>query len=298
MDDEATPARFTRDLVRWSETLAAIARTGLGFSENLYERERFEEVLNVAADIKAAANEALGVAAEATSRGPRDRPRAGPLRAGVAGVGRRRRARLRHAEGRHRRRRRQRRRPAAARAAGRLGHLAVPDGLGRRRLLAGRGRRQGGRRGDRHRVRADAGARRHRRPADGLLPLRHVHAAVPLPGHRRRAAAPPAGVRRRRLVRRRTTCPRRRPAPGGGRRWRSRAIDGEEFPTVFDAVRSPVWRAGAAQPSGSRSRRKRSTSATSSPSTASASRRPARRRVVVLLVVTRRARRRRATRAG
>ena len=51
--------RFTRDLVRWSEALAAIARTGLGFTENLYERERFTEVLNVAADIKAAANEAL-----------------------------------------------------------------------------------------------------------------------------------------------------------------------------------------------------------------------------------------------
>ena len=48
-----------RDLVRWSETLAAIARTGLGFSENLYERERFVEVLNVAGDIKAAANLAL-----------------------------------------------------------------------------------------------------------------------------------------------------------------------------------------------------------------------------------------------
>jgi len=46
-----------RDLARWSETLAAIARTGLGFSENLYERERFEEVLHVAADIKAAAVE-------------------------------------------------------------------------------------------------------------------------------------------------------------------------------------------------------------------------------------------------
>jgi len=46
-----------RDLARWSETLAAIARTGLGFSENLYERERFEEVLHVAADIKAAARE-------------------------------------------------------------------------------------------------------------------------------------------------------------------------------------------------------------------------------------------------
>jgi len=46
------------DMERWSETLAAIARTGLGFTESLYERERFEEVLHVAADIKAAANEA------------------------------------------------------------------------------------------------------------------------------------------------------------------------------------------------------------------------------------------------
>ena len=47
-----------RDLARWSETLAAIARTGLGFTENLYERERFEEVLHVAAEIKACAREA------------------------------------------------------------------------------------------------------------------------------------------------------------------------------------------------------------------------------------------------
>jgi ADP-ribose pyrophosphatase YjhB (NUDIX family) len=46
-----------RDLARWSETLAAIARTGMGFTENLYERERFEEVLHVAADIKACARE-------------------------------------------------------------------------------------------------------------------------------------------------------------------------------------------------------------------------------------------------
>ena len=46
-----------RDLVRWSETLAAIARTGMGFTENLYERERYEEVLHVAGDIKAAAQE-------------------------------------------------------------------------------------------------------------------------------------------------------------------------------------------------------------------------------------------------
>jgi len=47
-----------RDLARWSESLAAIARTGMGFTENLYERERYEEVLHVAADIKACAIEA------------------------------------------------------------------------------------------------------------------------------------------------------------------------------------------------------------------------------------------------
>ena len=42
----------TRDLLRWSEALAGIARTGLGFTESLYERERYEEVLEVAADIR------------------------------------------------------------------------------------------------------------------------------------------------------------------------------------------------------------------------------------------------------
>lgn len=46
-----------RDLVRWSDALAGIARTGMGFTENLYERERYEEVLHVAADIRAAAQE-------------------------------------------------------------------------------------------------------------------------------------------------------------------------------------------------------------------------------------------------
>lgn len=45
------------DLLRWAETLSGIARTGLGFTESLYERERFEEVLKVAADIRAAAIE-------------------------------------------------------------------------------------------------------------------------------------------------------------------------------------------------------------------------------------------------
>jgi len=44
------------DLLRWAESLAAIARTGLGFTENLYERERYAEVLAVAADIRVAAS--------------------------------------------------------------------------------------------------------------------------------------------------------------------------------------------------------------------------------------------------
>ena len=49
-------------LLRWSETLSAIARTGLGFTESLYERERFEEILRVAADIRRAGE--LGGAGE------------------------------------------------------------------------------------------------------------------------------------------------------------------------------------------------------------------------------------------
>ena len=43
------------DMLRWAETLSGIARTGLGFTQSLYERERFEEVLKVASDIRAAA---------------------------------------------------------------------------------------------------------------------------------------------------------------------------------------------------------------------------------------------------
>jgi len=43
------------DVLRWAETLSAIARTGLGFTQSLYEQERFEEVLKVASDIRAAA---------------------------------------------------------------------------------------------------------------------------------------------------------------------------------------------------------------------------------------------------
>jgi ADP-ribose pyrophosphatase YjhB (NUDIX family) len=50
----STPTN-AHELLRWSEALSGIARTGLGFSDNLYERERFEEVLKVAADIRVAA---------------------------------------------------------------------------------------------------------------------------------------------------------------------------------------------------------------------------------------------------
>lgn len=46
-----------RDLLNWSEALAGIARTGLGFTENQYERERFEEVLHVASEMRAAATD-------------------------------------------------------------------------------------------------------------------------------------------------------------------------------------------------------------------------------------------------
>src|SRR5437588_2935886 len=48
-----------KDLLRWSEALSGIARTGLGFTESLYEQERFEEVLKVAADMRVAAGHEL-----------------------------------------------------------------------------------------------------------------------------------------------------------------------------------------------------------------------------------------------
>ena len=54
MEDDPRPLTEV-DLLRWAEALSGIARTGLGFTESLYERERFEEVLAVAADIRVAA---------------------------------------------------------------------------------------------------------------------------------------------------------------------------------------------------------------------------------------------------
>jgi len=56
----------TRTLLRWSESLAAIARTGLGFTESLYEQERFEEILRVAADIRVVADDGIDEADDAS----------------------------------------------------------------------------------------------------------------------------------------------------------------------------------------------------------------------------------------
>ena len=53
-DEPIGDAPTLKQLLRCSEALAGIARTGLGFTESLYEQERFEEVLHVAADIRAA----------------------------------------------------------------------------------------------------------------------------------------------------------------------------------------------------------------------------------------------------
>ncbi len=63
----ADDAASTRDLVRWGETLAAIAQTGLGFTESLYERERFEEILHVAGEIRATAASRLVADGQATT---------------------------------------------------------------------------------------------------------------------------------------------------------------------------------------------------------------------------------------
>ena len=62
MSERLPPNR--QDLVRWAEALSGIARTGLGFTQSLYERERFEEVLAVAGDIRAAAQADEGFDAE------------------------------------------------------------------------------------------------------------------------------------------------------------------------------------------------------------------------------------------
>jgi len=53
----STPESITeREILRWSEMLSAMARTGLAFTQSLYERERYEEILHVAAEIQSSAS--------------------------------------------------------------------------------------------------------------------------------------------------------------------------------------------------------------------------------------------------
>ena len=141
------------DLLRWAETLSAVARTGLGFTQSLYEQERFEEVLKVAADIRHVAVEE----AEAETLFDEWLSSVGE---GVQGYVT----------------------PKVAVAAivaneqGELlltqradsGRVALPGRVRRRRLLAERDRGEGGLRGDRHRGRAALGHRGARRPAPRL----------------------------------------------------------------------------------------------------------------------------------
>ncbi len=47
------PEISAQDLLRWSESLAGVAQTGLAFSEVQFERERYEEIIEIASDIKA-----------------------------------------------------------------------------------------------------------------------------------------------------------------------------------------------------------------------------------------------------
>ncbi len=49
-------ATAPEELYRWVEALSGIARTGLAFTESQFERERYEEILHVAADIRASAD--------------------------------------------------------------------------------------------------------------------------------------------------------------------------------------------------------------------------------------------------
>ena len=48
----ARPPLTETDLLRWARRWRASPAPGSGFTESLYERERFEEVLAVAADIR------------------------------------------------------------------------------------------------------------------------------------------------------------------------------------------------------------------------------------------------------
>lgn len=84
MTDASVPVR---DLLRWSETLAAVARTGIGFTASTFERERYEEILAVAGDIAVVAGEQLAAApqVQASTAGQLVEAWLADVRPGVAG---------------------------------------------------------------------------------------------------------------------------------------------------------------------------------------------------------------------
>ena len=215
------------DLLRWAETLSAIARTGLGFTQSLYEKERFEEVLKVAADIRAGAiEEAEADALFEEWLADRGRGRAGyvtPKVAVAAIVGNERGELL-----------------LTQRADS--GFWLYPGGLGRRRLLAVGDRGEGGLRGDRHRGGAGVARRGARRPPPRLRPDPAVLDAVPLPHARRRAAGPSARDPRRSGSSGATPC---RSRSAGIHRWGRARVRGHRRrvrPCDFDPPRTPPWR--------------------------------------------------------
>ena len=231
----------TRDLVRWGETLAAIARTGLAFTKNLLRQERYEEVLNVAGDIRAAAASAL--AREGPSRSGARGRRASSLewmrdvRQGVEGyvtpkvaIG----AIVGNAEQRD-----------PARAAGRLGRLALPDRLGRRRLLGGRGRGEGGPRGDGDRRPSPCGSSWCSTASGSVSPRCPLYSLVfQLRTARRQLEGTPARVRGRRMVRRGRRCPPRSPMTATGCAHAFAAIRGDAVETCLRLAPRPDLAAG------------------------------------------------------
>ena len=149
------PVPSAKQLLRWSEALAGIARTGLGFTESLYEQERFEEVLRVAADIRVAADHGAHGAEDAEGL---VEEWLGSVGKGVPGY-----VTPKVAVG-----------AAVGNDKGEMllvqradsGRLALPHRVGRRGLLGRRGGGEGGRGGDRHRGRGGPAHRRARRAPD------------------------------------------------------------------------------------------------------------------------------------
>ena len=64
MTEAHTPIT-AQELHRWAESLAGTARTGLGFSQVPFERERYEEILSVAADMRSRVSDEPAVVFEA-----------------------------------------------------------------------------------------------------------------------------------------------------------------------------------------------------------------------------------------